>query len=249
MTGSVRDFPVTERRRELPFEGDEGVPEGPCDPPRQHEPVEDAARLVLDDEPVHEPTRVGLEVALVEGVRQAGLRRRVSHEAVGLERRDRHRQQTLPSEEACHETHRVPDRPPARALLEPHVPRPERRPVRRVGDEREAALDRKAEAVRRLDALHRRDPSFRYRVGVGRRRLRASVVAGGAPSWAEVGHTAVPDEEIPRHDAVASPSWSGCVTRSVARSSAMWRATRSPSRAAPATSMEANECRNGIPAK
>jgi hypothetical protein len=60
----------------------------------------------------------------------------------------------------------------------------------------------------------------------------------------------VPDENRRRpHDATATASSSGPSWSSLARSVAMCRATEPASLAAPATSIDANECRNGSPTK
>ena len=80
-----------------PYAGEQDAVEHAVDP---------GARRVLDHQPVDESLAVGLEVALMEGVRQALLRARVGDEPVRLEVLD-----------------------PARAFLQADAPRPEARPV------------------------------------------------------------------------------------------------------------------------
>ena len=94
-TGHAASRPL-EGGRELALQGRKRALEGALDCAREQEPVEEAddpaAWLVFDDEPVHEPVAVRLEVALMPCVGQAGLCAGVRHEPVRLERRDRHRQ-------------------------------------------------------------------------------------------------------------------------------------------------------------
>ncbi len=60
---------------------------------------------------------------------------------------------------------------------------------------------------------------------------------------------AIPDEDALRHDTAASATSSGSAASCGARFLTMCRATRSASRPVPAMSIDANEWRNGRPAK
>ena len=111
-------------------------------------------RLVLDDQPVDESVSVRLEVAFVSHIGKTGLCARVRDEPVRLERGHGHRELTLAPEDLRDETGCVAARAPARSRLEPHVARPELRPVRGVRDERESLLDRYVEPMGALDVLH-----------------------------------------------------------------------------------------------
>jgi hypothetical protein len=140
------------RRRggeELPLQSDEGALERASDAARKQGTVEQAgdapARLVLDDEAVGESVAVGLEVALVVRLGQAGLRTRMGHEPIRLERPDRHHQLSLAPEQPRHQSRCVTARAPVRALIQADVAGPEPRPVCGVRDEGEAALNRDVE--------------------------------------------------------------------------------------------------------
>src|SRR5690242_21808877 len=64
-----------------------------------------------------------------------------------------------------------------------------------------------------------------------------------------LGAAAVPDEDVLRHDALASTVWPDSAAICAARSLTMWCAIRPASLALPAMSIDAKECRKGSPAK